>query len=222
MPLNKSTLKTSLTMFIFQSVLLTLLAFNVEDLQDLTEIPTSLFWLLSSLSFSIYFYTTQSCPGFVTAKDLAIVVTGKVQSQGKEGKSDSFEIDAKVKPNSFNELKNDGVDGQPGSFNQPKIEDHMNTYRSEGDEEKEKTQNNIEDQVEDIKIIEVRHCTVCRIDQPMRTKHCRECGKCIATHDHHCPWIGVCVGEKNKKRFYCYLVVQLAQLVWALILVCGI
>lgn len=162
---------------------------------------------------------TQSCPGFVTAKDLAVAMTGKLQLQSVEENSNSFEIDAKAKPSPFNDLKNDGVDGQPANFNQPKIEDHMNTYRSEGDEEKENTQNHIEDQIEDIKITEIRHCTVCQIDQPLRTKHCRECGKCIATHDHHCPWLGVCVGEKNKKRFYCYLIIQLVQLVWALALV---
>ena len=206
-------------MFVFQSVLLLLLALNVQDLQDLSEIPASLFWFFSSFSFSFYFYTTQSCPGFVTAKDLAIAVTGKVQVLSKEDKSDSFEIDAKPKTSSFNELKNDGADGQPANFNQPQVAEHMNTYRSEGDEEKEKTQNQIEDQVEDIKITEIRHCTVCRIDQPLRTKHCRECGKCIATHDHHCPWLGVCIGEKNKKRFYSYLVIQLGQLAWALALV---
>ncbi|OMJ80404.1 hypothetical protein SteCoe_19359 [Stentor coeruleus] len=71
----------------------------------------------------------------------------------------------------------------------------------------------------DLQIKEIRYCTICKIDQPMRTKHCKECGRCIATHDHHCPWLGVCIGEKNKKVFYVYLVFQFFHILWAFVLV---
>ena len=43
------------------------------------------------------------------------------------------------------------------------------------------------DEKEEIVVFEKRYCTVCCIEQPLRVKHCRECGKCIALHDHHCP-----------------------------------
>jgi len=39
--------------------------------------------------------------------------------------------------------------------------------------------------------IERRYCTACNIDQPLRSKHCKECHKCTAQYDHHCPWIGI-------------------------------
>ena len=55
--------------------------------------------------------------------------------------------------------------------------------------------------------IETKYCTVCHLEQPLRTKHCKSCDQCVATHDHHCPWIGNCVGERNKARFFYYLVV---------------
>jgi len=47
----------------------------------------------------------------------------------------------------------------------------------------------------------------------LRSKHCRKCQKCIATFDHHCPWLGTCIGEKNKAWFYFYLWAQLALLI---------
>lgn len=54
--------------------------------------------------------------------------------------------------------------------------------------------------------VEMKYCTVCHLEQPLRTKHCKACDHCVATHDHHCPWIGSCVGERNKARFWYYLV----------------
>jgi Uncharacterized protein containing DHHC-type Zn finger len=48
--------------------------------------------------------------------------------------------------------------------------------------------------------IETRYCPICTIEQPLRAKHCKDCNVCIALYDHHCPWTGNCVGERN--RFY--------------------
>lgn len=61
---------------------------------------------------------------------------------------------------------------------------------------------------EEIVMIETRFCTVCFLEQPLRAKHCRECGKCVAVHDHHCPWVGLCIGEKNRFYFWWYLFFQ--------------
>lgn len=65
---------------------------------------------------------------------------------------------------------------------------------------------------EDVMIVETRFCTVCLIEQPLRAKHCKECGKCVALHDHHCPWLGICVGERNRFYFYWYLAVQCVEI----------
>lgn len=72
---------------------------------------------------------------------------------------------------------------------------------------------------DDIIVVEQRKCTVCQLDQPLRTKHCKDCNKCVALHDHHCPWLGNCVGERNRFWFYWYLVFQCTLLWSSLVLV---
>lgn len=69
-------------------------------------------------------------------------------------------------------------------------------------------------------IIERRFCTVCKLDQPIRAKHCKECKSCVALHDHHCPWLGVCIGERNRRAFYWYLIAQNIELWWAVARTC--
>lgn len=53
--------------------------------------------------------------------------------------------------------------------------------------------------------VELRYCRKCQNNQPLRAKHCRKCERCVSTFDHHCPWVGNCVGERNKKYFYTYV-----------------
>ena len=49
------------------------------------------------------------------------------------------------------------------------------------------------------------------------TRHCWICKACIVQFDHHCDWIGICVGGKNYKKFLIFLgsgsVLQLLQIV---------
>mmetsp|Transcript_16371 Transcript_16371/g.46815 ORF Transcript_16371/g.46815 Transcript_16371/m.46815 type:complete len:288 (-) Transcript_16371:30-893(-) len=44
-------------------------------------------------------------------------------------------------------------------------------------------------------------CQRCQRDRPERAHHCRHCGACILRMDHHCPFIGNCVGFNNHKFF---------------------
>eukprot|EP00397_Hematodinium_sp_SG-2012_P030197 GEMP01031964.1.p1 GENE.GEMP01031964.1~~GEMP01031964.1.p1 ORF type:complete len:314 (+),score=49.96 GEMP01031964.1:31-972(+) len=60
--------------------------------------------------------------------------------------------------------------------------------------------------------IQQRFCDKCKMDQPLRTKHCHDCGWCIRTHDHHCPWLGNCVGENNRASFLWFLTFQFIEL----------
>ncbi|KAG8936862.1 palmitoyltransferase pfa5 [Tulasnella sp. 418] len=48
---------------------------------------------------------------------------------------------------------------------------------------------------------EYRYCTRDGFIKPMRAHHCRICATCVLNFDHHCPWIGQCVGARNRKFF---------------------
>ncbi|KAL1976464.1 hypothetical protein VTN31DRAFT_2746 [Thermomyces dupontii] len=53
---------------------------------------------------------------------------------------------------------------------------------------------------------EEHFCIHCMLRKPLRSRHCRRCGRCVAKHDHHCPWIVNCVGVNNLRHFYLYII----------------
>lgn len=48
-------------------------------------------------------------------------------------------------------------------------------------------------------------CVTCLNFRPLRSKHCSACGYCIFKYDHHCPWVGNCIGLGNHPVFIIYL-----------------
>lgn len=63
-------------------------------------------------------------------------------------------------------------------------------------------------------------CIDCQIYRPIRSYHCNNCGTCIEEMgndllrdfsiiciDHHCSWMGTCIGRRNRLKF-CYFLVM--------------
>ncbi|XP_020217815.1 protein S-acyltransferase 10 [Cajanus cajan] len=57
-------------------------------------------------------------------------------------------------------------------------------------------------------------CTYCNVEQPPRAKHCHDCDKCVLQFDHHCVWLGNCIGQGNHCRFWWYLFEETALCLW--------
>lgn len=49
-------------------------------------------------------------------------------------------------------------------------------------------------------------CRTCNVVKPPRSFHCSDCKACIEVHDHHCPWVGTCVGKRNHRFFFLFAV----------------
>ena len=48
-------------------------------------------------------------------------------------------------------------------------------------------------------------CMPCSGIVPLDAHHCTDCGVCYLGWDHHCPWVGTCIGEGNQLPFYIFL-----------------
>lgn len=189
-----------------------------EHLLQLQDARAYFLWLLVLATLACYLQTSLTGPGWVGQSQppfrcyalSAVAIPGLAcracSSEDEKGRREEAQVDLEsvVIGQSAAEGEDDTV-----PLTAPASEDATGIKRRGGEDEDAAKTSGVPMQSG----IEQLWCKRCRVYQPLRSKHCRDCERCVLTHDHHCPWIGTCVGENNRMWFLGFLILQEVELV---------
>ena len=63
------------------------------------------------------------------------------------------------------------------------------------------------------------YCPYCLVKKNFRSLHCLICQKCIEEFDHHCFWVGNCIGKNNYVLFFIFLIYILVNTLFNIVLI---
>jgi hypothetical protein len=162
------------------------------------------FWFVffeSLHAVSIYFFlTTADNPGYLESDEDGVLYQS-VNSSEENSQDTDLEM------------------GTIQNVEKPKEETSQPEYRG-----KKPAEDEIEDKIKsqpsfgNVRAIALepnRGCEICKIKElPYRSRHCRDCNRCVRKFDHHCFWVGGCVGELNHYKFWIFLFLQSWTFIW--------
>eukprot|EP00826_Nyctotherus_ovalis_P057313 TRINITY_DN7830_c0_g1_i2.p4 TRINITY_DN7830_c0_g1~~TRINITY_DN7830_c0_g1_i2.p4 ORF type:complete len:103 (-),score=23.01 TRINITY_DN7830_c0_g1_i2:255-563(-) len=61
------------------------------------------------------------------------------------------------------------------------------------------------------------YCVICKKPKPPRAQHCKKCRRCILRCDHHCMWVGNCIGFHNEKYYVLLLLYTSVLLLYVIV-----